>query len=214
MPQRGQTERQATRALTRHQALAIELREIHARRPNWQVRQESRFPYHQLVASGIVDRKEWAKVVQELLDIEAAPLTEGGRTRVHGAKTRFAEKTGLKTARTVDTWLHGDVEVKEASVKQVAEGYGIKPMELLIRVGFYTAEEVPVRLTDKQIDEEQRAVLDLDLDDEQKALILEALDEMRSADEQLLEQQRARDKQRRRQRIAEMIERARERRTA
>ncbi|HZN76050.1 MAG TPA: hypothetical protein VFC00_30840 [Micromonosporaceae bacterium] len=166
------------------------------------------------MASGIVDRTEWAKVVQELLDLEAAPMIEGGRPRVHGAKTRFAQKAGLRTARTVDTWLRGDVDVKEASVKQVAEGYGLNAMQLLIRVGFYTTEELPPRLTDEQVDEEQRAVLELDLDDETKALILQELESMRTDDERLLEEQRDRDRRRRQQRINELVERARERRTA
>ncbi len=176
--------------------------------------QESRFRYDQLVAGGVVDRKEWAKVVRELLDLEAQPRTEGGKLRVHGAKTRFAEKARLKTARTVDTWLAGDVDVKEASVRQVAEGYGLNSMELLIRVGFYTVEQLPARLTHDQIDDEQRAVLELDIDDEQKALILAELEAMRTDDERLLDEQRDRDRRRRQQRINEMIERARERRTA
>lgn len=166
------------------------------------------------MANGIVDRTEWAKVVQEILDLEAAPLTADSRPRVHGAKTRFAMKAGLKTARTVDTWLHGDVDVKEASVKQVADGYGLNAMELLIRVGFYTVDQLP-RISNAQIDEEQRAVLDReDLDDEQKAMILQELDGMRTDDERLLEEQRERDRRRRQQRIAELIERARERRVA
>lgn len=161
------------------------------------------------MASGIVDRTEWAKVVQELLDVEAAPLVEGGRPRVHGAKTRFADRAKLKTARTVDTWLHCTADVKEASVKQVAEGYGLNPMDLLIRVGYYTVDELP-RISNEQIDEEQRAVLDRDdLDDEQKALILQELDKMRSTDERLLDEQRRRDRERRSERLEVLIERLR-----
>jgi hypothetical protein len=94
------------------------------------------------VARGAIDREEWAKVVQELLDIEAAPLVEGGKPRIHGAKTRFAVKAGMRTARTVDTWLAQQVDVKEASVEAVAEAYGLNPMDLLIRVGRYAADDL------------------------------------------------------------------------
>lgn len=175
--------------------------------------QETRFPYDQLVASGLVDRGEWAGVVQELLDLEAAPAVEGGKRRTHGAKTRFAAKVGI-AVRTVDSWLHSEVDVKEASVRAVAAGYQLNAMDLLIRVGFYTVDELP-RISNAQIDDEQRAVLDHDdLDDEQKALILQELDAMRSDDERLLDEQRDRDRRRRQQRIAEMIARASERRTA
>lgn len=214
MAQRGLTSRQTSRVEQRRQALGIEVREIRSRRTSWNVRPESRFQYDQLVASGVVNRDEWARVIREILELEAAPLTEGGKPRTHGSKTRFAAKAGI-AVRTVDSWLHSDVDVKEASVRAVADGYGINAMNLLIRVGFYKIEELPPRLTDEQIDEEQRAVLDRsDLDDGQKAYILQELEAMRSTDERILEEQRARDRQRREQRIAEMIERASERRTA
>lgn len=148
-------------------------------------------------------------MVQELLDIEAAPLVEGGKPRIHGAKTRFAVKAGMRTARTVDTWLAQQVDVKEASVEAVAEAYGLNPMDLLIRVGRYAADGMPVRLTEEQIDEEQRIVLDdPTLDDEQKAYILRELDAMRTDDERILQEQRDRDRKRRRERINELIERA------
>lgn len=170
---------------------------------------ESRFPYDQLVAGGVVDRGEWARVVRELLDQEAAPAKEGGKLRTHGAKTRFAAKVGI-AVRTCDSWLRSEVDVKEASVKAVAEAYGLNAINLLIRVGFYTREEIPPGLTNEQIDEEQRAVLELDdVDDQQKAMILQALEEMRQDDERILDEQRARDRRRRHERVAELIDRAR-----
>ncbi len=170
---------------------------------------ESRFPYDQLVAGGVVDRAEWASVVRELLEQEGAPASKGGKPRTHGAKTRFAAKVGV-AVRTADSWLRSEVDVKEASVKAVAEAYGINAISLLIRVGFYTREEIPTGLTNKQIDEEQRAVLELDdLSDQQKAMILQALDEMRQDDERILHEQRTRDRRRRQERVAELVERAR-----
>ncbi len=112
-------------------------------RSNRQVCTETRFQYDHLVAGGVVDRAEWARVVQDLLAVEAQPALEGGKARVHGAKTRFATRVGIKTPRTVDTWLDKQVDVKESSVRAVAAAYGINPIELLIRVGFFTADEVP-----------------------------------------------------------------------
>jgi len=159
------------------------------------------FPYHLFVA-GEVNREEWAKIVRD----ELLPITRG-------KKATLARLLGMDP-KTIDLWLQARVTVSHASVVQAAEKTNRNPNEWLGRVGFYAPDEAPAPLTNEQIDEEQRTVLDLDIDDEQKALILEALDEMRTTDERLLDEQRARDKQRRQQRIAEMIERARERRTA
>jgi hypothetical protein len=173
------------------------------------VTRESRFQYDQLVASGVVDRDAWARVVREILDQEAAPAVPGGKPRTHGAKTRFATKVGI-AVRTVDSWLRTEVDVKEASVKAVADAYELNAINLLIRVGFYTREEIPGGLTNEQIDEEQRAVLEIDdLDDRVKVRILQALEEMRQDDERILDEQRTRDRRRRQERVAELIERAR-----
>lgn len=158
------------------------------------------FPYHLLVA-GEVNREAWSAFVRE----DLLPLTKG-------KKATLARLLGVDP-KTIDLWLQGRVRVSEASVRQVAERTQRRAGDLLVRVGVYTLDDLPaVTLTDEQIDEEQRRVLDTDLDDEQKALILAELDAMRTDDERLLEEQRTRDRQRRQQRIAEMIDRARERR--
>jgi hypothetical protein len=155
------------------------------------------FPYDSLVATGVVDREAWADVVRELL-----------AEHTKGKKATFARLVGFDPT-TIGNWLRGDVAVSEASVRQVAERCGRNPMDLLIRVGFYRADQLPVRLTEKQIDEEQQIVLDdPTIDDEQKAYILRELDAMRTSDERLLEDMRARDRERRRARITELIERA------
>jgi hypothetical protein len=209
MTQRGHTEGPVAPEKSQLQAFLIDLREIHDRRPTWHVTRESRFPYDQLVDSGMVDRGAWARVVRELLDQEAAPATEGGKPRIHGAKTRFAAKVGV-AVRTVDSWLRSEVDVKEASVKAVAEAFGLNAINLLIRVGFYTREQMPAGLSNEQIDEEQRVVLELsDIGDLQKAMILQALEEMRQVDERILDEQRTRDRRRRQERVTELIERAR-----
>lgn len=150
------------------------------------------------MANGVVDRGEWAQVVRELLDAET-------EIRKHGAKTRLAAKIRI-TTRTLDTWLAEDVDVKESSVRQVAEACGLDAMELLIRVGYYSLDQMP-RITHEQMDAERLAVINNPtLDDGQKAYILQALDEMEAADERLIEQQRERDRQRRAERVATLME--------
>ncbi|AYF31070.1 hypothetical protein CSH63_27255 [Micromonospora tulbaghiae] len=156
------------------------------------------------MATGEVNRQEWAEVIRELLNDEIE--AQGGRA--HGAKTRFAMKVGV-SVRTVDTWLRKDVDVRESSVRAVAEAYGRNLMELMIRVGFYATEQMPYQPTEEEIDEEQRAVLESDLDDETKAEILQQLEEMRAADERLIIEQRERDKQRRMRELTYRIEQAR-----
>src|SRR5688572_17512669 len=135
------------------------------------------FPYHLLVA-GEVNREEWAKIVRE----ELLPLTKG-------KKATLARLLGMDP-KTIDLWLQGRVAVSHASVLHVADKTERRANEWLVRVGFYAPEEVPPPITNEQIDEEQRAVLERrDLDDEQKALILAELDAMRTDNERLLEHQ-------------------------
>lgn len=146
------------------------------------------------MAGGVVDRAEWARVVQELLDAEI-------QVREWGAKTRLAGKIGV-TTRTLDIWLSQGVDVKESSVRAAADKCGLDNMELLIRVGFYSREQMPLRLPDDVIDEEQQRVLDdKGLEDRVKAIILEKLEEMRADDQAILNQQAERDRRRRMERI-------------
>ena len=192
--------RQAARANARRRSGPIDLLQPRVIRPGWNLRNGTHSRYDPFVANGEVDREEWAKVVQELLDRET-------EIRKHGAKTRFAAKGG-KTTRTVDTWLAGQVDVKEANVRSVADAYDLDMMQLLIRVGFYREEQVG-RLTPEQIDEERARVLDSDLDDTQKMRILQRLDEMQANDERILQEQRERDKTRRLRELEYLINEAR-----
>jgi hypothetical protein len=160
------------------------------------------------VAGAVIDREEWARFVQELLDEEAAPLTEGGRPRVHGAKTRFAAKAGLKTSRTVDTWLRREVDVRQASVRDVATGYGRNPVDVLVRVGFLTADQVPARTVDDVVDEEIAIVLESDLDDVTKAAFIQELEKWRDEDRELQRRLAQRDKERRIANLRERIQQA------
>lgn len=170
---------------------------------------ETRFRYDRLVATGEVDRAAWAELVQELLDLEAAPLTPGGEPRKHGAKTRFAARVGLKTPRTIDTWLRCDVDVKEVSVRQVAEGYGLNAVEVFVRLGLLKADQLPLRPIDDVVDDEIQIVLDNpELDDEQRMQIIEQLEAWRAEDRELQQRLAERDKRTRAARLAQLIEQA------
>lgn len=156
------------------------------------------FPYDRLVATGEVNRDEWAKIVRELL----AEYTRG-------KKATFARMLGMDP-KTIDNWLTGRVRVSEESIRDVAALTDRNAMDLLIRVGYYELGEMPHQPTPEQIDEEQRTVVEADgLTDEQKAAILMALDEMRATDERLRAELAERDRQRRMREIDLLIRQAR-----
>ncbi|QOC89846.1 hypothetical protein [Micromonospora craniellae] len=146
---------------------------------------------------GEVDVNEWAKVVQELLD-----------SKTKSKKAPFARAVGVDV-RTVSNWLDRAVAVRETNVRRVAETFDLNPISLLLRVGVLQSADLPYQPTDEEIDEEQRKVLETDLDDETKAEILQQLEEMRAADERLIVEQRERDKQRRMRELTFRIEQAR-----
>lgn len=156
----------------------------------------TKFPYDRLVATGEVNREEWANIVRALwLD-----FTPDGK---NPKKAPFARLLGVDIT-TLDNWLNCSVNVKEASVRQVADRTENNAMEWLIQVGYYTLDELPDRpqLPNAVVDEEMRAVLDdPTLTDAQKAMILEELDTWRAEDEQVIEVQRDRDKRRRLDRL-------------
>lgn len=157
----------------------------------------SGLPYDRLVATGEVNREEWARIVQEML----AEFTKG-------KKATLARKLGMDP-KTIDNWLSGSVKVSEESIRNAADRTGHNAMEWLIRVGYYQIGELPYQPTEEEIDEEQRTVLESDLDDETKAEILQQLEDMRTADERLIVEQRERDKQRRMRELSYRIEQAR-----
>lgn len=151
---------------------------------------------------GVVDRGAWAGLVQEILD-----------GKCDGNRSEFARRVLIDgrpmSPRTVYGWLRGEADVKESSVRAVAGAFGLNPVELLIRVGFLSREQVPV-FPGEVIDAEQRRVLERDdLDDQQKAYILGELDKMRETDEELLARQRERDRANRDARIDSLIDRVR-----
>jgi transcriptional regulator with XRE-family HTH domain len=152
-------------------------------------------PYDLLVADGDVNRDEWAAIVRELLD-----------KHTKGKKATFARLVGVDP-KTIEHWLSGAVRVSETSVQQVARAVELSPIDLLIRVGVYSVRQMPPVPTEV-IDDEQRAVLDLDIDEESKVWLLQQLEAMRETDEEMIARLRARDRERREQRMRELIAQA------
>jgi hypothetical protein len=197
MAQRQQTSRQAARSAARMQAGSIDLLQPRIVRRGWRLRPEAHFRYD-LAMSGKVDRAAWAGVVQRLLDEECA-----------GNKSAFARRVVVDeraiNPRTVYAWLGGTMAVSEASVRAVAEGFGLNPLELLVEVGVYTPDQLP-RTTPEQFDAERRLVLDSNLANDVKARILQELDRMEAEDEAAIEQLREKDRRRRRERVAVLLQ--------
>jgi transcriptional regulator with XRE-family HTH domain len=77
-----------------------------------------------------VDRTAWAVLV------ESWRVNSAG-----GNQTTLAKMLDV-TPRTVSRWLREEVDVSEDNVRSAAEVFGRRPLELLVQVGFYTAEEV------------------------------------------------------------------------
>lgn len=123
---------------------------------------------------GEVNLGEWARVVQEVIDREA-------EVRSYGSKTRAASRIGVNV-RTLDTWLLKKVRVKEDSVRAVAAAYDMNPIELLVRVGYYSVRDVPLREPTEEDDPEIRKVLELDIDDATKCVLIDRITMMRAAD--------------------------------
>lgn len=118
---------QRERALRRRHVAPLAPRLI-SRKPD--VRPDTCVRYDAPVA-GAVDRAEWARFIEELLD-------ETPRRN----KAALARKIDFRE-RTIDRWLRAEVDVAEPSVRQVAEKTGRKAMDLLIRVGIYSRDEMP-----------------------------------------------------------------------
>lgn len=83
-----------------------------------------------VAATAEVDRTAWAALIVALIDAEAG-----------GNQTRFAAKVGV-TPRTITRWLEGQVAVRPQSVTEVARALGRSPVELLVRIGYLTSQEV------------------------------------------------------------------------
>lgn len=83
-----------------------------------------------VTAGGGIDREAWAQVVADLRRDEAK-----------GKTAPFARLIGVDP-RTVDRWLRQEVAVKEENIRAVARALDRSPVELLVQVGYYQANEI------------------------------------------------------------------------
>ncbi|MFI6819773.1 helix-turn-helix domain-containing protein [Micromonospora sp. NPDC050187] len=88
------------------------------------------------MAEGSIDREAWAKVISTLIAQET-----GTPAKPEGNKSAFAQLVGV-TYKTVLRWTQAKSEVSEDSVRQVARALHVSPLELLVRVGYYTGADL------------------------------------------------------------------------
>lgn len=113
--------------------------------------------------SAEIDRTAWAALVTALIASEAG-----------GNQTKFAAKVGV-TARTVERWQKSQVDVKPQSVIDVARALDRSPVGLLVRIGYFSAEEGGAGEDRTPYDPDVRRLLKLmadpDVSEEDKDLI-------------------------------------------
>jgi hypothetical protein len=125
-----------------------------------------------MVESREVDREAWADVIAELMTSEA-----------RGKKEPLARLLGVN-ARTITHWLAKTTRVSEASIRQVAEKTGRSSIELLVRVGYYSPDEVAIvdRGTPDPDDEAMRLIVETDFPPRLKMRMIQRLEELRAKD--------------------------------
>ncbi|MEV4197068.1 hypothetical protein [Micromonospora globbae] len=131
------------------------------------------------MAEGSIDREAWAKVISQLIAQET-----GTPAKPDGNKSRFAELIGV-TYKTVLRWTQQASDVSEDSVRQVARALHISPLELLVRVGYYTDDDVSAvarPATPAGIDKDDpalRVILEADVPPRVQQRMIQRLQEMR-----------------------------------
>lgn len=94
---------------------------------------DTRVPYPVGVAVRVseIDREEWSRVILELLATEAG-----------GNRTELARIIGVDY-QTIRRWIAGAHKVSEENVRTVARAFKLNTTDLLVRVGYYQADEMP-----------------------------------------------------------------------
>lgn len=124
-----------------------------------------------------VDRTEWAAIVTDLLQRES-----------NGNKSAFARLVGVKAGITVDRWQKGTVEVTDENVRAVARAVGMNPVDLLVRVGYYDADEVNQVPSPQLTAADERAIQIIENSDASPALkrkLVKHVHDMRTEHERL-----------------------------
>jgi transcriptional regulator with XRE-family HTH domain len=132
-----------------------------------------------------IDRAAWAELINELI-----------RTETAGRKATFARLVGVDP-KTISHWLAGTVDVAEASVRRVADALGRTPADMLIRVGYYRADEFSSTRDEEpaERDEEVEEIMRSNLPIAIKRDLL-----------QVLAEERKRDKERRQENMRRLIQ--------
>ncbi|WP_431976131.1 hypothetical protein [Micromonospora haikouensis] len=132
-----------------------------------------------MAADGSIDRKAWARVVTDLIAQETGTPAKPG-----GNKSRFAELVGV-TYKTVLRWTQAASDVSEESVRQVARALHISPLELLVRVGYYTDADLDAATKNKpvaidQADPALRVILEADVPPRVQQRMIQRLHDLRA----------------------------------
>ncbi|MEV4846100.1 hypothetical protein AB0K20_23145 [Micromonospora matsumotoense] len=134
------------------------------------------------MAEGGVDREAWARVVSDLIAQET-----GTPAMPKGNKSRFASLAGV-TYKTVLRWTQKKSDVSEDSVRQVARALHISPLELLVRVGYYTGDDLnaatqatsPTRID--RADPALQVILEADVPPRVQQRMIQRLEALRARD--------------------------------
>ena len=96
---------------------------------------DTRVPYPVGVAVRVseIDRAEWSRVILELLGTEA-----------DGNRTELARLIGVDY-QTIRRWIAGAHSVSEENVRTVARAFKLNTTNLLVRVGYYKADDAKVK---------------------------------------------------------------------
>lgn len=124
------------------------------------------------VAARRIDREEWARQVARLVNEET-----------DGNKSQFAALVGV-TYKTVNRWLNCEVDVSEEKVREVASALHIKPVDLLVQVGYYAESDfpAPAPTPGKTVDDPaRRTILATNLPPRMKKRMLQRLEALRAA---------------------------------
>lgn len=136
------------------------------------LRRDTHVTYADQVSERRIDREAWANEVKRLI----ADEFDGNRA----AFTRET-KVGYKT---VARWIDQSVDVSEESVRTVARALHIKPMDLLMRIGYYRSADIGAPCTEPPVvpadDEAMRLIEESAFPPRIKARMRQRLLEMRA----------------------------------
>lgn len=112
--------------------------------------QDMRVTYPLLMADRPINRQAWADLVQKLVDEEAG-----------GNKSEFGRRVDVQY-QTIRRWLNAQNDVSEESVRGVARALNLRPMDLLVQVGYYDHGDLPAEVVEAEPDGDEEAITLID----------------------------------------------------